>query len=71
MRYSVSVRFRSDGKLTVSGNEITVSLKSAPERGRANAELLKTLSNHFNVGRERVRIVSGHASRKKVVEILQ
>lgn len=71
VRYSVSVRFSSNGKLTVSGNEITISLKSVPERGRANAELLKKLSKHFNVDRGRIRIVSGLASRKKVVEVSQ
>jgi uncharacterized protein (TIGR00251 family) len=71
MRYSVLVRFGSDGKLTVSGSEITISLKSAPERGKANAELLKRLSKHFNVDRRRIRIVSGLTSRKKVVEVFQ
>ncbi len=69
VRYSVSVRFSSDGKLTVSGNEIAISLESAPERGMANAELMKKLSKHFNVDRRSIRIISGLASRKKVVEI--
>jgi uncharacterized protein (TIGR00251 family) len=69
VRYSVSVRFSSEEKLTVSGSEITISLKSAPERGRANAELMKRLSKHFNVDRGRIRIVSGFSSRKKVVEV--
>jgi uncharacterized protein (TIGR00251 family) len=71
VRYSVSVKFDSDGKLTVSGSEITISLKSAPEHGKANAELLKRLSKHFNVDRGRIRIVSGLTSRKKVVEVFQ
>lgn len=71
VRYSVSVRFGSDGKLTVSGSEITISLESVPERGKANAELLKKLSKHFNVDRGRIRIVSGLTSRKKVIEVFQ
>jgi uncharacterized protein YggU (UPF0235/DUF167 family) len=32
---------------------------------------LKKLSKHFNVDRGRIRIVSGLASRKKVVEVSQ
>lgn len=70
MRYLVSVRFSSDDQIQVSGSEISISIKSPPERGRANRELVKKLAAHFGVGEERVRIVSGLASRKKLVEVL-
>ena len=70
MRYSVSVRFSSDGRLEVNGDEIAISIKSQPERGRANRELVKKLAAHFGVGEERVRIISGLTSRKKLVEVL-
>ena len=70
MRYSVSVRFSSDGRLEVEGNEIAISIKSPPERGRANRELVKKLAGHFGVAEDRIRIVSGLASRKKLVEVL-
>ncbi|HJS68894.1 MAG TPA: DUF167 domain-containing protein [Nitrososphaera sp.] len=70
MRYSVSVRFSSDGRLEVNGDEIAISIKSQPERGRANRELVKKLAAHFGVGEERVRIISGLTSRKKLVELL-
>lgn len=70
MRYSVSVRFSPDGRLEVNGDEIAISIKSQPERGRANRELVKKLAAHFGVGEERVRIISGLTSRKKLVEVL-
>ena len=70
MRYSVSVRFSSDGRLEVEGNEIAISIKSPPERGMANWELVKKLAGHFGVSEDRIRIVSGLASRKKLVEVL-
>ncbi|OLC23847.1 MAG: hypothetical protein AUJ08_04800 [Thaumarchaeota archaeon 13_1_40CM_3_50_5] len=70
MQYSVSVRFSSDGQLEVIGDQIAISIKSQPERGRANKELLKKLAAHFGVSEERVRIVSGLTSRKKIVEVL-
>lgn len=69
MRYSVSVRFSPDGRIEVNGDEIMISIKSPPERGKANRELMKRLAEHFEVGEDRVRIVSGLASRKKLVEI--
>jgi len=70
MEYSVSVRFSSDGQLEIIGDQIAISIKSQPERGRANKELLKKLAAHFGVSEERVRIVSGLTSRKKIVELL-
>lgn len=69
MRYSVSVRFSSDGRLEVNGDEIAISIKVRPERGRANSELVKKLAAHFGVGEDRVRIISGLMSRKKLVEV--
>ena len=70
MRYSVSVRFSSDGQLKVNGDEISISIKSPPERGKANRELVKKLAEHFGVREDRIRIVSGLSSRKKLVEVL-
>jgi len=70
VQYSVSVRFSSDGQLEVIGDQIVISIKSQPERGRANKELLKKLAAYFGVSQERVRIVSGLTSRKKIVEVL-
>lgn len=70
VRYFVTVKFGSDGMLTVNGNELAISLKSPPERNKANVELVKKLCNHFKVGPDRVRIISGRSSRKKLVEII-
>ena len=69
MRYLVAVRFSPDGAISVAGDEITISIKSQPERGKANRELVKRLSEYFGVSEASVRIVSGLASRKKIVEI--
>ena len=69
MQYSVTVRLSPDGRLEVQGNEISVSIKAKPERGRANRELVKRLAEHFAVPEASVRILSGATSRKKLVEI--
>lgn len=46
-----------------------VWLTAAPTDGKANAELLQFLSDHFALPRSAVRIVSGRASRRKMVEL--
>jgi uncharacterized protein (TIGR00251 family) len=68
LRYRVSVRFGGAG-IKVEGDEIEVGIKSEPERGKANRELVKKLAEHFGVPVQNVRIVSGHTSRKKLVDV--
>jgi uncharacterized protein (TIGR00251 family) len=70
MRYSVSGRFSTDGRLEISGDEIAISIKSEPKRGRANKEVVKKLVAHFGVSEDRIRIVSGLKSRRKIIEVL-
>jgi uncharacterized protein len=64
------VHFSTDSRLEVVGDEITVSIKSQPQRGKANRELVKKLARHFGVSEQSVRILSGLTSRKKLVEII-
>lgn len=42
---------------------------AAPERGRANEALVTLLAGLLDVPRARVRVVAGHAARRKVVEV--
>lgn len=44
-----------------------VSVKDPPIEGRANRAILRALSEYFHT--PNVRIVSGHISRNKIVEI--
>lgn len=69
LRYRVTVRFSPDGRLDVAGDEISISIKEKPERGKANRELVKRLAKHFDVPESGVSILSGLASRKKLVDI--
>lgn len=68
MEYSVLVKFNSDKCIEFKGNEISISIKSPPEEGWANRDLV--LAIHFGVEEGRVRIVSGITSRKKIVKII-
>lgn len=54
----------------VEGDKIVVGIKSRPEKGEANLELIKKLAKHFNVSTSQVKIVSGLKSRRKIVEVI-
>lgn len=47
-----------------------IRLKAAPEKGRANEELLSFLSKHFSVPKQNFSIISGKTDRIKLIKIL-
>ncbi len=48
------------------GEPVVVRVGAPPEKGKANLAFVKILSKHYGC---RVKIVSGHSSRKKIVEL--
>ena len=50
-------------------NFLFIHLQSPPDKGKANKELLKYLSNFFDIQLAFLQIISGHTSRTKVVTI--
>jgi hypothetical protein len=46
-----------------------VYVSSPPEKGRANAEMLKMLAKHLGVPKSRLSISRGETSREKTIEI--
>ena len=46
-----------------------VKLKAQPVDGKANAELIALLANHFKVSRASVKVKSGAGARMKLVTI--
>jgi uncharacterized protein len=69
MRFTVFVKFDSIGKVILDKNEITMSLRSRPEGGKANRELIKNLADYFGVNTDGIRIISGRTSKRKLVEV--
>jgi uncharacterized protein (TIGR00251 family) len=51
------------------GDGWRVRVAAPPEGGRANQALVQLLTDVLALSRDRVRIVSGHASRRKLVEV--
>ncbi len=51
------------------GDAWKLRVASAPENGRANDDVLTLLRRALGVSRAQLRLVAGHASRDKVVEL--
>ena len=56
-------------KIVQEENRLKVYLKSPPEDGKANKELIKVLSEYFKTNKERIQIIKGKFSRNKVIKI--
>ena len=54
---------------TDKSGTIKCFLKSAPEAGKANAELIKFLSKKLKVAQNQITILTGTTSRKKRIKI--
>ncbi len=55
----------SRDEILEKGGKIVVKVRTAPEKGKANAACLKLLKEKFG---QQVRIVSGERSRRKFIE---
>ncbi len=68
MKRSVQIKLKSNFVREEDGI-LVVGINTLPEKGKANDEVIRKLSKYLKVPQTRIRIVSGHTTRKKVVEI--
>ncbi|OGN28385.1 MAG: hypothetical protein A3A33_05195 [Candidatus Yanofskybacteria bacterium RIFCSPLOWO2_01_FULL_49_25] len=69
----LSVRVKT-GKHTAKVERIDVThyevhVTARPEKGRANTAVLRALARHLDIASSRLRVISGHTSQSKIVEI--
>ncbi|GBF36223.1 MAG TPA: YggU family protein [Methanothermococcus okinawensis] len=57
-------------KVVEEGDMLKIYLKSPPEDGKANKELIEVLSKHFKVSKRNIEIIRGKFSRNKIIKIL-
>lgn len=70
MVIEVLVKPRSrERSLEDRGDFYVAKIKSVPEKGRANDELIDLVAESFSVTRDRVQIKSGSRGKKKLIEI--
>jgi len=53
----------------ITETEFKISVKEPPVSGRANEAVVELLADYFKVSKSNVRIISGFASRKKIIEV--
>lgn len=54
----------ADGEKTIK-----IRIKAVPEKGKANAELIKFLSKELSVPRDKISIISGKTEQLKLIKI--
>ncbi len=53
----------------MADDTIKIRLKATPERGKANAELIKFLAKSCNVNKDDIKIISGHTDTRKLIKL--
>ncbi len=61
----VKPRARESSVEMIDATHFVVAVKEPPLKGQANAAVLRALAQHFQVGAECVRIISGYTSRQR------
>jgi len=71
MRIFVKVKtgVKTEGVKKIDESHFEVAVKESPEKGRANAAVVKILAKHFKVAKSMVEIKAGYTSKQKIVEI--
>lgn len=69
LRLRVKAGGRADRLVGPYDGALKLEVRAAPERGRANAAVVRLVAESLSVSRAEVEIVAGHTSQDKVVEI--
>lgn len=69
LRLRVKPGARRDRLIGTYGEALKLEVRAAPERGKANAAVVRLLAIAFDVKRPDVELVSGTGSQDKTVEI--
>jgi uncharacterized protein YggU (UPF0235/DUF167 family) len=65
----VHPRSKTPGLERVGPRAFRVRVRAAPEKGRANREVLERLAEHLGIPPTRLRIVRGETSSEKWIEV--
>jgi len=51
------------------GNILKIKCTAVPEKGKANEAVVSLLAEHYNVSKRNIKILKGHKSSKKTIQI--
>jgi len=73
MQTIINIHIKPNSKkgplVEATGDSLVVFVREAAAEGQANEALIKLLAEYYGVPKSRVKIIRGHTSRQKVVEI--
>jgi uncharacterized protein (TIGR00251 family) len=69
VKIKVEPRSSRKGISGVLGDTLKVKVNSPPVGGAANEELIDILSEEFRIRKSSIKIIRGHSSKEKVLEI--
>jgi uncharacterized protein (TIGR00251 family) len=49
--------------------DLKIKVQAPPEDGRANKAVIQLLAKHFNVPKNRIKIIAGEKSQQKIIEV--
>lgn len=55
--------------LKESDSEYTISVKEKAERNLANRRIIEIIADEFNIPKNRVKMITGHRSPRKIISI--
>ncbi|RMG25079.1 MAG: DUF167 domain-containing protein [Methanobacteriota archaeon] len=55
--------------IAIEGNDILIHVKSPPEKGKANKEIIKGLAKILGLSSSAIRLISGQTTTEKILEI--
>jgi len=67
----VKTKAREEKVKKIDDINFTVSVKQAPEKGKANLAVVKALADYFDVNQSAVEIISGSTSKLKIINIIK
>lgn len=71
MRYQVKVSPNSrQASVVQDGEKLKVRVNATPDKGKANDRLIEILSEHFKVPKSSIKILTGHTSHNKIIEVI-
>lgn len=70
IKVKVKTKARVEKVEKIGEGVFSVYVKEAPEKGKANAAVIKTLADYFKVAQSNIKIISGLTSRQKIIKII-
>lgn len=69
LNVKVTTKASQNSVIKIDDTNFKIKVTVAPEKGKANATIIKLLSDYFHIAKSRIKIISGMTSRNKKIEI--